>query len=164
MKKIQLLVVVMIMAAFSLQAQNGREPSIESNKSNESSGLFFSKEVSGTMQEVNKLVVKALKAEKFGVITEIDMAKTLKEKIDVDMEPYIILGVCNPGYAHEALLAEPNIGVFLPCKVILKQKNENTVEVVSVNPEAMMRMMGNDKLNKTAKEVGKKLEKVIMGL
>ena len=161
MKKIQLLVVVMIMSVFSLQAQNGRE---NSDQNVESKEIFFSKEVSGTMQEVNELVVNALKVEKFGVITEIDMAKTLKEKIDVDMNPYIILGVCNPGFAYEAIQAEPNIGVFLPCKVILKQLDENTVEVVSINPEAMMKMLGNEKLNKTASEVGKKLEKVIMSL
>ena len=164
MRKIQLLAIGMIMTAFSLQAQNGREASMESNGRNESPGFFFSKEVAGTMQEVNELVVKALKAEKFGVITEIDMAKTLKEKIDVDMNPYIILGVCNPGFAYEAIQAEPNIGVFLPCKVILKQLDENRVEVVSINPEAMMKMLGNEKLNKTATEVGEKLEKVIMSL
>ncbi len=126
--------------------------------------LFFTKQVKGSMEEVYQKVVDALKIEKFGVITEIDMAKTLNEKLGVDMKPYKILGVCNPGFAYEAIQAEPNIGVFLPCKVILKQLDENTIEVVSINPESMMKMLENEKLNETAESVGKKLEKVILEL
>lgn len=126
--------------------------------------LFFSKQVKGSMEEVYQKVVEALKVRKFGVITEIDMAKTLNEKLGVEMKPYKILGVCNPGFAYEAILAEPNIGVFLPCKVILKQLDENTIEVVSVDPEKMMKMLGNNKLDETAVSVGKELEKVIFGL
>lgn len=126
--------------------------------------LFFTKQVKGSMEEVYQQVVEALKVEKFGVITEIDMAKTLNEKLGVEMKPYKILGVCNPGFAYEAIQAEPNIGVFLPCKVVLRQLDENTIEVVSVNPEAMMKMLENERLDATAESVGKKLEKVIIEL
>lgn len=142
----------------SAQAQKNESPEKQDNN------MFFTKEVNGTMQEVMHKVKELLKAEKFGVITEIDMDKTLKEKIGVEMQPYKILGVCNPGFAHEALQTEPDIGVFLPCKVVLNQINENTIRVVSVNPDAMMRMLGNNELNKTAAEVANKLEKVIMSL
>ena len=126
--------------------------------------LFFTKQVKGSMEEVYQKVVEALKVEKFGVITEIDMAKTLNEKLGVEMKPYKILGVCNPGFAYEAITAEPNIGVFLPCKVILKQLDENTIEVVSINPESMMKLLENEKLNETAESVARKLEKVILEL
>jgi uncharacterized protein (DUF302 family) len=148
----------MLVATASVFGQHEKAPKHDSDN------IYFSNKVNGTMEEVYQKVVDALKAEKFGVITEVDMAKTLKEKIDVDIMPYRILGVCNPGSAYEALQAEPNIGVFLPCKVILKQVDENTVEVVSANPAMMMNMLENEKLNKTADDVSAKLEKVIQGL
>ncbi len=158
MKTIQIFIILMIAVAMSVNAQS------ESTVSQTGKDLFFSKQVEGTMDEVYQRVVEALKAEKFGVITEIDMAKTLNEKLGVEMKPYRILGVCNPGFAFEAIQAEPNIGVFLPCKVILKQMDENTIEVVSINPETMMMMLGNEKLDETAEAVGVKLERVIMEL
>ncbi|MCB2220444.1 MAG: DUF302 domain-containing protein [Bacteroidetes bacterium] len=148
----------MLVATASVFGQTEKAPKHNNDK------IYFSKQVNGTMEEVYQKVVDALKTEKFGVITEVDMAKTLKEKIDVDIMPYRILGVCNPGSAYEALKAEPNIGVFLPCKVILKQMDENTIEVVAANPEMMMKMLDNKNLDKTAREVSTKLAKVIHGL
>jgi len=148
----------MVAGVMSVNAQS------EIKNNQQKSELFFSKQVQGSMEEVYQRVVEALKVEKFGVITEIDMAKTLNEKLGVEMKPYKILGVCNPGFAYEAIQAEPNIGVFLPCKVILKQLDENTIEVVSMNSETMMKMLENEKLDKTAKSVGQKLEKVVLGL
>lgn len=127
----------------------------------DSQSMFFSGKVEGTIETVEALLITELEKEKFGVITEIDMAKTLKEKIDADIMPYKILGVCNAKFAYQAIQAEENIGVFLPCKVILKQIDANTVEVVSINPSSMMRMIGNKDLDTTADEVGKKLETVI---
>ncbi len=158
MRTIQLFIILMVAGVMSVNAQN------EIMDNQQKSELFFSKQVQGSMEEVYQRVVEALKVEKFGVITEIDMAKTLNEKLGVEMKPYKILGVCNPGFAYEAIQAEPNIGVFLPCKVILKQLDENTIEVVSMNPETMMKMLENEKLDKTAKSVGQKLEKVVLGL
>jgi uncharacterized protein (DUF302 family) len=158
MRKIQLLLLLIMAGLLTTNAQN------EVITGQNEKDLFFTKQVKGTMEEVYHKVVEALKVGKFGVITEIDMAKTLNEKLGVEMKPYKILGVCNPGYAYEAIKAEPNIGVFLPCKVILKQLDENTIEVVSVDPEKMMKMLGNEKLDETAKSVGKELEKVILGL
>jgi uncharacterized protein (DUF302 family) len=158
MKTIKLTLMLMIAGILSANAQMTKA-SEHSEKD-----MFFSKKVKGTMEEVNQKVVDALKAEKFGVITEVDMSGTLKEKLNVDIQPYKILGVCNPGYAYEALQAEPNIGVFLPCKVILKQVDEGTVEVVSINPKSMMEILHNDKLDETANAVGEKLENVINSL
>lgn len=158
MKTIQLLIFVMITCLMSVNAQDEKKDSYPQGE------FFFSKQVAGSMDEVYHRVVDALKVEKFGVITEIDMAKTLNEKLGVEMKPYKILGVCNPGFAYEAIQAEPNIGVFLPCKVILKQLDEKTIEVVSVNPESMMKMLQNEGLDATAESVGKKLEKVILEL
>lgn len=123
--------------------------------------LYFTTKVDGTIESVEAKLREILAQEKFGVVTEIDMAKTLKEKIDAVIIPYKILGVCHPGFAHEAIQAEENIGVFLPCKIILKQVGKDTVEVVSVNPSTMMKMIGNPELDKTAEEVSIKLEKVI---
>ena len=158
MRTIQLLFVLMFAATSTLIGQNEAAPMHNAND------IYISKQVNGTMDEVYHKVVEALKAEKFGVITEVDMAKTLKSKIDVDIEPYMILGVCHAGSAYKALQAEPNSGVFLPCKVILKQLKEGTIEVVAANPEMMMKMLGNEKLDETAGEVADKLSKVIKSL
>ncbi len=127
----------------------------------ESKSIYFTARVSGTIESVEKELRAELEKEKFAVITEIDMAKTLKEKIDADIMPYKILGVCNAKFAYSAMKAEENIGVFLPCKMILKQVGPDTVEVVSVNPASMMKMIGNEELNSTADEVGIKLEMVV---
>ncbi len=92
------------------------------------------------------------------------MDKTLREKIGADIKPYKILGVCSPEHAHAALQAEPNIGVFLPCKVVIKQLDENQVEVVAVNPMLMMQMLKNPELNEVAREVTTGLQKAIGSL
>jgi uncharacterized protein (DUF302 family) len=148
MKTIHILIVFLLSGVLSSTAQQ-----------NES--IYFSKTLKGDLQSVEEQLRVELKKEKFGVITEIDMSKTLKEKLDADIMPYKILGVCSPKHAYEALKAEENIGVFLPCKVILKQTDEETVEIVTVNPARMMEIIGNEELDKTAKEVGEKLETII---
>ena len=149
MKSIKALILLMIVTSLSLSAQK-------------SESIYFTAKVNVNIESVEGILRAELEKEKFGVITEIDMAKTLKEKVDADIMPYKILGVCNAKFAHQALRADENIGVFLPCKVVLKQIDKNTVEVVSVNPSAMMKMIGNAELDQTADEVGKKLEKVIL--
>lgn len=96
--------------------------------------MFFKKMISGEFNQVLLKVKAEFKSVGFGVMTEIDMDQKLKEKLDVELKPYKILGVCNPGFAYEAMQTEPNIGVFLPCKVIIKQLDNNEIEVVSYDP------------------------------
>lgn len=109
-------------------------------------------------------VTEALAAEGFGVLTEIDIAATLKKKIDVDFRPYRILGACNPGFAHQALLAEDKIGTMLPCNVIVQQLDENLIEVSAVDPMASMSAIENPALGGIAKDVREKLQSVIASL
>lgn len=148
MKSMKMLLALLMAGTLSLSAQDDNS-------------MYFKAKVKGTIETVEASLRAELEKEKFGVITEIDMAKTLKEKIDADIMPYKILGVCNAKFAYKAMQVEENIGVFLPCKMILKQVDKNTVEVVSVNPATMMKMIGNDDLNDTAGEVAIKLEMVV---
>jgi len=127
--------------------------------------FYFSKTVEGNVEEVMPKVKSVLKEQGFSVVTEIEMAKTLREKIDgVDMKPYRILGACNAKYAWETIQKEENIGVFLPCKVILKEQDNNMTEVVAVNPSKLMEMLGNEELNSIADEVSIKFKDALKNL
>jgi uncharacterized protein (DUF302 family) len=121
----------------------------------------FSKIVSLSMDDAVSKVTEALKLEGFGVLTEIDVQKTLKSKIDVDFRPYRILGACNPGFAHKALLAEDKIGAMLPCNVIVQEKSPGTVEVSAVDPVESMKAVNNPALGEIATEVRVRLQRVI---
>jgi len=92
--------------------------------------------IQGKLEDVKVSVVEALKAQGFGVLTEIDVQKTLKQKIDVDFKPYVILGACNPQLAHQALSIDESIGLLLPCNIVLKQE-DGFVEVIILDPEVM---------------------------
>jgi len=131
---------------------------------NSAEGLYFKKTLTGNFTEIVDQVKASLKEQGFGVITEIDMDEKLNEKLNTEVKPYKILGACNPGYAYKTLQIDDNIGVFLPCKVVVKQLDGNKVEVVSVNPSEMMRMMNNEELTKVAEEVSIKLKAVVEGL
>lgn len=109
-------------------------------------------------------VTEHLKAEGFGVLTEIDIKSTLKNKIDVDFRKYKILGACNPGFAHKALTEEENIGVFLPCNVIVQENDSGEIEVSAVDPLASMISVQNENLNEIAGDVQSKLKRVVEGL
>ena len=109
-------------------------------------------------------VTEALKAEGFGVLTEIDVAATLKKKIDVDFRPYRILGACNPPFAHKALQAEPHIGAMLPCNVVVQDAGEGQVEVFAVDPVASMVAIDNAELGAIAGEVRDRLQRAIDAL
>lgn len=100
------------------------------------------------------------KKEGFGVLTEIDVQQTLKKKLDADFYKYVILGACNPPFAYKSLQAELDIGLMLPCNVIVYEK-ENKVFVSAILPTVAMSMVKNDKLREIAKQVEKKLRKVI---
>lgn len=121
---------------------------------------FIKKIENGNFDNVISKVTDELKAEGFGVLTEIDVKETLKKKIDVDFRNYRILGACNPQFAHKALQAEPNIGVFLPCNVVVQEVN-GAVEVSAVDPLASMSSVENPGLEEIAGEVRRKLMKVV---
>lgn len=109
--------------------------------------------------------VKALKKEGFGVLTEIDVQKTLKEKLNADFERYIILGACNPPFARKALEVEREVGLLLPCNVIVQELEEGTrIKVAAIDPEKMFEMTGNPLVAPIAKEVKTKLQQVIRSL
>lgn len=119
--------------------------------------------VTGAMDAVRAQVQEALKAQGFGVLTEIDVRQTLKEKIGEEIEPYLILGACNPRLAFQAVTADPNIGLFLPCNVILRGL-DGQVEVTIVDPAAMFAMLDaatRAKLGDLAEDARQRLSAVI---
>jgi len=126
---------------------------------------YFNKVLkSKNFEESIKLVTAELKKEGFGVLTEINVKDTLKNKIDVDFKKYVILGACNPHFAHKALQSEDKIGVFLPCNVIVEEHDNGDIEVSAVDPIASMISVENESLGALAMEVQQKLKKVIDGL
>ncbi len=117
--------------------------------------------MAGDFDAVVARVKDALKTEGFGVLTEIDVAGTLKAKIDKDFRPYRILGACNPELAYQALSAEAHIGVMLPCNVIVQRHDNGEIEVSSIDPATAMRTVGNPALAKVADQVRGALQRVI---
>ncbi|MGA2407291.1 MAG: DUF302 domain-containing protein [Bacteroidales bacterium] len=122
---------------------------------------YFSKTIAGSFDNAVQNVTEALKAEGFGILTEIDIKTTLKKKLDVDFYSYKILGACNPPFAYKALLAEDKIGTMLPCNVIVQEKVAGRVEVSAVDPSASMLSIENKDLQDIASEVRARLQKVI---
>ena len=109
-------------------------------------------------------VTKNLKDEGFGILTEINIHDAFKEKLGVDFKKYRILGACNPGFAHKALLAEDKVGVFLPCNVIVEEHENGDIEVSAVDPIASMGAIKNESLGGLALEVQDKMKRVINNL
>src|SRR3989442_13586672 len=109
-------------------------------------------------EEVIPHVKEALKAEGFGVLTEIDMRRTLREKLGLEMEPYLILGACNPVLAHRALEQEPEIGLLLPCNVVVRAV-EGGCRVEIADPKAMLGIVGNKQLDAIADEAKQPLQR-----
>ena len=101
-----------------------------------------------------------LKADGFGVLCEIDVQATMKEKLDVDGEPYLILGACNPPLAHQALQAEPELGVLLPCNVVVYERGGET-HISAVDAERMLSIVGNEEIAPVAAEVRRRLAGVV---
>ena len=108
--------------------------------------------------------IEALKAEGFGVLTEIDVKETLKKKIGVDYPPYKILGACNPPLAYRALTAAPEVGLLLPCNVTVRQLENGVVEVAMIDPIMMMETISNPALKPVADEARARLERVAQAL
>ena len=114
--------------------------------------------------EVVRATRDALAAQGFGVLTEIDMQATLKAKIGADIAPQVILGACRPPLAHAAILAEPSIGLLLPCNVVVQDIGGGRTEVAAIDPVASMQAIANPRLKQAAEQVGAKLKKVIENL
>lgn len=123
----------------------------------------YKKEVSLPFVEALEETREALAAEGFGVLTEIDVQATLKKKLDVDFEKYLILGACNPPFAHKALLAEREIGLLLPCNVIVYEQ-DGKVYVSAILPTIAMQMVENESLQEIATAVEAKLKSAIDAL
>ncbi len=121
----------------------------------------FSKTVDISFEEALKKVTEELKKDGFGILTEIDVKGTLKKKLDVDFKEYRILGACNPPYAHKALQAEEQIGLMLPCNVIVYESDSGQTIVAAIDPVASMQAVQNQGLAPVAEEIRNKLRSVI---
>ena len=119
--------------------------------------------VDDSYEDAIERVTEALKEEGFGVLTTIDVKATLKQKIDVDVEPYIILGACNPPLAHRGMQAEPELGALLPCNVLVRQVGD-TVHVAAMEPMVALGLIENDELTPVAEEAAARLRRVIESL
>lgn len=120
----------------------------------------------GSVDSIRPRVLDALKAQGFGVLTTIDVQATMRDKLGVEIEPYLILGACNPKFAHQALSADPNIGLLLPCNVVLRQVQAEVV-VSIIDPEAMFSVVDSaaaNKLSALPSEVKARLQAALSAL
>ncbi|HEU5425196.1 MAG TPA: DUF302 domain-containing protein [Nitrolancea sp.] len=123
----------------------------------------FGEQVSLPYAEAVEQVKAALKQEGFGVLCEIDVRRTLKEKLGVDTRPYVILGACNPPLAHQALSVEPDLGLLLPCNVVVYETEGGSI-VEAMDPVPVLGLVGNDGLEEIAQEVRRRLQRAIGSL
>jgi uncharacterized protein (DUF302 family) len=122
----------------------------------------YSRTVEGTdFDSVLEKTIAGLKSEGFGVLTEIDVQATLKKKLGVDFRRYKILGACNPPLAHKALLAEPPIGLLLPCNLVVAEEDDGSVAVAVLSPQKMFSLVDNPDLGQVAEEVEARLLRVL---
>lgn len=124
----------------------------------------FGKEVTTDFDTAIDNVTAALAEEGFGVLSDINVAATLKKKLDKDMPPYRILGACNPALAHQAISAVPDIGLLLPCNVLVRQDDSGTVHVSFMDPEAVMGLVDDEDVKPLAAAVREKLDRVMSAL
>ena len=122
---------------------------------------YFSRKLEAGFDEAVSRVTEALKSQGFGILTEIDVGATLKQKLDVDFRPYRILGACNPPFAYKALQAEDKIGTMLPCNVIVQATDEGRVEIAAIDPAASMQAVDNPALVAIARTIGEKLNTAV---
>ncbi len=125
---------------------------------------YFNKKIQGSFEDVLERITLLLKENGFGILTEIDVKETLKKKLDVDFQKYIILGTCNPSFAYKALQAEDKIGTMLPCNVIVQEITDGEIEVAAVDPLASMQAVENPGLYDIAIQVQDKLRSIVNNL
>jgi uncharacterized protein (DUF302 family) len=124
----------------------------------------FSTTVDTGFDETIGRVTEALKAEGFGVLSDIDVAGTLNSKVGASHRPYRILGACNPQFAHQALTAEPDIGLLLPCNVVVRQEADGRTAVLFMDPGAVLNLVDNPEVPALAAEVRARLDRVVTAL
>ena len=125
---------------------------------------YIAKTVSGVFPAVVERIIKSLKAEGIGVLTDIDVKATMKKKLDLDFRDYRILGACNPPLAHQALTADDKIGTMLPCNVIVQDLGGGQIEIAAIDPAVSMQQVGNPTLATIANSVTDKLTRVIAAI
>jgi uncharacterized protein (DUF302 family) len=123
--------------------------------------FYYNKTIKGQFDEVISKITENLKQEGFGVLTQIDVTQTLKNKLNVEFRKYRILGACNPPFAYKALQIEDKIGLMLPCNIIVQEKTADAIEVASINPLMSMQVVGNPELEIVATEIQSRLHRVI---
>lgn len=120
----------------------------------------FSINLNGGLEETAARVTEALGKEGFGILTEINVHQVFKKKLDLDMRPYRILGACNPNLARQAIEADADVGLLLPCNVLLREEEDGTITVGFMDPAAVLAIAGHDNLAALGKEVKERLERV----
>ena len=120
----------------------------------------FSTRLKGDPDTIEQQLVSALGAEGFGVLTEIDVQATFKKKLGIESRPYKILGACNPPLAHQAISAEPDIGLLLPCNVVIREEEDRSVTVAFMDPVSVFTLIERDDVAPLASEVRARLERV----
>lgn len=121
----------------------------------------FGKKVTSTFDEALNNITQELQKEGFGILTDIDVAATMKKKLNVSMPPYRILGACNPSLAHKALEIEPAIGALLPCNVVVRMDNNGQVNIEFMDPFAVLSLVNKAEIENLATDVRKRLERAL---
>jgi uncharacterized protein (DUF302 family) len=124
----------------------------------------FSLTYPGTLNQAIAAATEALAAEGFGILTEIDVEQTLRSKIGVEMRPYKILGACNPTLAHRALEADPDIGLLLPCNVVVREEADGKITVAFMDPESVLALTNDEGIAELSREVRERLQRVYTAL